>query len=143
MHPGRITRQPHGRTLHHGPREHAKLDRGTLTPGAPADITIFDTDFEWTYDVQQSYLKEPQLAFHGRRFRGGPVATIVGGEIVWKWNRRVITGGIGAQPSPAFASAVMGLVICFVRRLSGARWAASLLIDYAWWKEAGPGQDLD
>ena len=68
-----------------GPANILRLDRGTLKPGAVADITIFDTDFEWTYDVQQSASKSRNSPFHGRRFRGGPVATIVGGEI--KWNR--------------------------------------------------------
>ena len=68
-----------------GPANILGLERGTLRPGAVADVTIFDTDFEWTYDVQQSCSKSRNSPFHGRRFRGGPVATIVGGEI--KWNR--------------------------------------------------------
>lgn len=66
-----------------GPANILKLDRGTLAPGAPADVTIFDLDTEWTYDVQQSLSKSRNSPFGGRRFRGGPVATIVGGEIVW------------------------------------------------------------
>jgi dihydroorotase len=66
-----------------GPANILKLDRGTLSPGAPADVTIFDLDTEWTYDVQQSYSKSRNSPFHGRRFRGGPRATIVGGRIVW------------------------------------------------------------
>ena len=66
-----------------GPANVLKLDRGTLAPGAPADVTIFDLHTEWTYDVQQSYSKSRNSPFHGRRFKGGPLATIVGGEIVW------------------------------------------------------------
>lgn len=66
-----------------GPANVLKLDRGTLAPGAPADVTIFDLDREWTYDVQQSFSKSRNSPFDGRRFRGGPLATIVGGEIVW------------------------------------------------------------
>ena len=66
-----------------GPANILKLDRGTLAPGAPADVTIFDLDTEWTYDVQQSFSKSRNSPFGGRRFRGGPLATIVGGEIVW------------------------------------------------------------
>jgi dihydroorotase len=54
--------------------------------GAPADVTIFDLHSEWTYDIQQSFSKSRNSPFNGRRFRGGPLATIVGGEIVW--NRR-------------------------------------------------------
>ncbi len=38
-------RQPHGRTCSPpGPANILKLDRGTLAPGAPADVTIFDLD---------------------------------------------------------------------------------------------------
>jgi dihydroorotase len=66
-----------------GPANILKLDRGTLKPGAHGDVTVFDTDTEWTFDVQQSYSKSRNSPFHGRRFRGGPVATIVGGTIVW------------------------------------------------------------
>ena len=66
-----------------GPAKILKLDRGTLKPGAHGDVTVFDTDTKWTFDVQQSYSKSRNSPFHGRRFRGGPVATIVGGNIVW------------------------------------------------------------
>jgi dihydroorotase len=66
-----------------GPANILKLDRGTLAVGAPADVTIFDLKREWTYDVQQSFSKSRNSPFNGRRFRGGPLATIVGGEIVW------------------------------------------------------------
>jgi len=69
-----------------GPANILKLNRGTLKPGAPGDVTVFDLDTEWTYDVQQSSSKSRNSPFHGRRFRGGPVATIVGGEIVWSRN---------------------------------------------------------
>jgi dihydroorotase len=66
-----------------GPAGVLKLNRGTLTPGAPADITVFDLTTEWTYDVDKSFSKSSNSPFGGRRFRGGPVATIVGGQIVW------------------------------------------------------------
>jgi dihydroorotase len=66
-----------------GPANILKLDRGTLSPGAPGDVTVFDLETEWTYDVQQSCSKSRNSPFSGRRFRGGPLATIVGGEIVW------------------------------------------------------------
>jgi dihydroorotase len=61
-----------------------RLGRGTLAPGVPGDVTIFGTEIEWTYDVNQSASRSRNSPFHGRTFRGGPVATVVNGEFVWK-----------------------------------------------------------
>ncbi|MGH9608433.1 MAG: dihydroorotase [Bryobacteraceae bacterium] len=63
------------------------LDRGTLRVGAPADVTIFSLERSWTYDVKRSFSKSSNTPFHGRRFRGGPVATVVAGKIVWREDR--------------------------------------------------------
>ncbi|MBI4459737.1 MAG: dihydroorotase [Acidobacteria bacterium] len=60
------------------------LDRGTLKPGAVADITIFDSEHRWSYDVNQSHSRSRNTPFHGQSFRGGPVATIVAGKVVWQ-----------------------------------------------------------
>lgn len=60
------------------------LNRGTLAPGVPADVTIFDTEVLWTYDVNRSFSKSRNSPFNGRQFRGGPVATIVSGAVVWR-----------------------------------------------------------
>ncbi len=67
-----------------GPARILRLERGTLGVGAPGDVTIFGTDFEWTYDVNQSFSKSRNTPFHGAKFRGGPVATVVGGAVVWR-----------------------------------------------------------
>lgn len=60
------------------------INRGTLAQGAPGDVTIFSTDNEWTYDVNKSFSKSRNTPFDGKTFRGGPIATIVNGEIVWR-----------------------------------------------------------
>jgi len=60
------------------------LDRGTLAPGAPGDVTVFSTEQQWTYDVNKSFSKSRNTPFDGASFRGGPIATIVAGQIVWK-----------------------------------------------------------
>jgi dihydroorotase len=61
-----------------------KLNAGTLKPGAPADLTILDTERVWTFDVNQSLSKSRNSPFHNQEFRGGPVATIVNGAFVWR-----------------------------------------------------------
>ncbi len=67
-----------------GPARILKIERGHLRPGAPGDITIFDPDREWTYDVGRSCSKSANSPWHGRHFRGAPVATVVGGKIIWQ-----------------------------------------------------------
>jgi dihydroorotase len=66
-----------------GPAGVLHLERGTLAIGAPADITILDTERAWTYDVNRSLSKSRNSPLHGHAFRGGPVATIVAGKVVW------------------------------------------------------------
>jgi dihydroorotase len=70
-----------------GPARVLGLNRGRLEPGLPGDVTIFDPDLAWTYDVNRSFSKSRNSPFHGRTFRGAPVATIVGGRVVWQRER--------------------------------------------------------
>ena len=67
-----------------GPASILGLDRGTLAPGAPGDVTIFSTGHEWTYDVNQSFSKSRNTPFADCTFRGGPMATVVNGALVWQ-----------------------------------------------------------
>jgi dihydroorotase len=67
------------------PAQILSLNRGTLSPGAPADVTVFSLDQGWTYDVNRSASKSRNSPFHGHTFQGGPVATVVGGNIVWRF----------------------------------------------------------
>jgi len=66
-----------------GPANVLGLAAGTLSIGAPGDITVFDPGRLWTYDVNLSQSKSRNSPFHKMRFTGGPVATIVSGRIVW------------------------------------------------------------
>ncbi len=59
-------------------------DRGTLVPGSIADVTIIDPELEWTYRVSESRSKSKNSPFDGWNFIGGVVATIVGGNLVYK-----------------------------------------------------------
>jgi dihydroorotase len=67
-----------------GPARVLKLDRGTLAEGAAGDVTIFDTESEWSYQVSRSESKSRNSPFDGKKFRGGPAATIVAGRVVWR-----------------------------------------------------------
>jgi dihydroorotase len=60
-----------------------KLDRGTLSPGAIADVTVIDPGLEWTYDKNASFSRSRNTPFHGRELKGRAVRTVVGGKTVW------------------------------------------------------------
>jgi dihydroorotase len=84
FHSGRISLSRLVEMFTIAPAKILDLDRGRLSEGAPADVTIFDTEVEWTYDVNRSFSKSRNSPFNGKKFRGGPVATIVGGAVVWR-----------------------------------------------------------
>lgn len=58
--------------------------RGTLAPGSHADITIFDPEKKWKYQAASSLSKSKNSPFDGWQMRGRIMATIVGGNAVWK-----------------------------------------------------------
>ena len=85
VHPGKIELKRLVELFTVGPSRILGLGgRGTLATGAPADVTIFSVDREWTYDVNKSFSKSSNSPFHNKTFRGGPVATVVAGQIVWR-----------------------------------------------------------
>jgi dihydroorotase len=85
-HPGKVS-LPHLIGLFtQNPARILSLPCGTLRTGSRADITILGLDHEWVYDVAKSPSKSRNTPFDGHRFRGGPVATIVGGKTVWRFD---------------------------------------------------------
>lgn len=60
------------------------LDRGTLSPGSVADVTLIDPDLEWTVDKNASASRSRNTPFHGWNLKGRAVRTIVGGKTVWE-----------------------------------------------------------
>jgi len=84
VHSGKITLSHMVALFTTGPANVLKLDRGTLAEGAVGDVTVFDVDSEWSYDVSKSESKSKNSPFDGKKFRGGPVATIVAGDVVWQ-----------------------------------------------------------
>lgn len=67
-----------------GPARVFSLPRGTLTEGCVADVTIFDTECEWSVDPQRFKSKSRNTPFVGWNLRGTIVATIVDGRLVYK-----------------------------------------------------------
>jgi len=60
-----------------------KLDRGTLSVGAIADVTLIAPGLEWTVDKNASFSRSRNTPFHGWELKGRAVRTIVGGKTVW------------------------------------------------------------
>jgi dihydroorotase len=60
------------------------LPGGTLAPGAPADVTVFDPAAEWTVRPQEFLSKSRNTPFGGRRLTGRATVTIVRGQVVFQ-----------------------------------------------------------
>ncbi|MDX1675429.1 MAG: dihydroorotase [Longimicrobiales bacterium] len=59
------------------------LPGGTLQEGAPADVTVFDPEAEWTVDPAGFTSKSRNTPFAGRSLKGRNRMTLVGGRVVW------------------------------------------------------------
>ena len=57
---------------------------GTLSIGAPADVTIFDPDKEWLVDTRAFVSKGKNTPLAGSTLKGKVVATIFGGNLVYR-----------------------------------------------------------
>lgn len=64
------------------PAKILKLNKGTLSEGADADITIIDPELEETIDKAKFESKGRNTPFDGLKLKGIPVTTIVGGKLV-------------------------------------------------------------
>jgi dihydroorotase len=64
------------------------LDKGTLTTGADADITIIDPNAQWEVRPDKFFSKSKNTPFAGRKLTGQVVATIVSGKLVFNNSKR-------------------------------------------------------
>jgi dihydroorotase len=60
------------------------LEAGTLSVGAPADVTLIDPDLEWTVKIDKFESASRNSPFDGWKLKGRAVRTMVGGKTVWK-----------------------------------------------------------
>jgi dihydroorotase len=61
-----------------------KIDAGTLSIGAGADVTLINPELEWTVSVDQFESASRNSPFNGWKLKGRAVRTIVYGKTVWK-----------------------------------------------------------
>jgi dihydroorotase len=57
---------------------------GTLQAGAPGDLVLFNQDFAWVVDPSRFVSKGRNNPWGGRLLRGKVMATVVGGEVVYR-----------------------------------------------------------
>ena len=57
------------------------VDKGTMTKGRQADVTIIDPIAEYKIDVNTFHSKSKNCPYHGWTVKGKIEKTIVGGEI--------------------------------------------------------------
>ena len=60
-----------------------KVKGGSLSVGAPADLTIIDPDREFVYTLESVISKGKNSPFLGRNFKGKAVLTITGGTVTF------------------------------------------------------------
>ena len=66
------------------------LNKGTLSTGADADVTVFDPDCEWVFRVEASVSKSKNSPFDGWKLKGKATATIVAGKTVWSEKNELV-----------------------------------------------------
>ena len=61
-----------------------RLPGGRLSVGDPGDVTLIDPGATWSVDPERFHSKSTNTPFAGYRLKGRAVATVVGGQIVFK-----------------------------------------------------------
>src|SRR5579871_3247851 len=79
--PGHLTWPQLVEKLTINPAKVLGIDRGTLKPGAVADVTVIDPKAEWEIDPAKFHSKSRNTPFAGWTVRGRARAVVVGGEV--------------------------------------------------------------
>ncbi len=83
-HTGKISLKRIVRLMCVNPRKILGIPGGSFTEGAPADITVFDINEEWTVDPDKLHGKSRNTCFKGMTFKGRVKMTIVDGKVVYR-----------------------------------------------------------
>jgi len=83
VHPGAITISRMVELMSVNPARILHVAGGSLSEGAPADITILAPDLRVTVSTDRMRSKSKNTPFDGWSLRGGVAATIVGGRVVY------------------------------------------------------------
>ena len=75
------------RVTSYNPAKLLKIDRGTIEEGKIADITIFDPNERYTYTKDMIVSKSKNSPFIGKELKGNVKYTIVGGRIVFPFEK--------------------------------------------------------
>ena len=81
---GRLSLPRFAEVFSAGPARALDLPGGTLAPGAPANLTLFDPQRRWRVDASRFESLSRNTPFEGWDLVGAPAATIVEGRVVWK-----------------------------------------------------------
>jgi dihydroorotase len=84
VHAGRISVTRMVELLSVNPARVMNLPGGTLAVGAPADVTVLDPDRAVTISAAALRSRSKNTPFDGWQLRGGVVATLVGGRVVYQ-----------------------------------------------------------
>ncbi len=60
-----------------------RIDRGTLSKGSWADVTVIDPELKWEVRSSEFLSRSRNTPFEGWNLHGGPVVTVVKGRVVW------------------------------------------------------------
>lgn len=83
-HTGKVSLERIVRLMCVNPRKILGIPGGSFTEGAPADITIFDINEEWTVDPDKLHGKSKNTCFKGMTLKGRVKMTLVDGKVVYE-----------------------------------------------------------
>lgn len=81
---GYLTPYQMAERMSYRPAQILGIDRGSLAPGRPGDVTVIDPNAEYVIDPEVFLSMGRNTPFAGRKVRGKVMYTIVDGEIVYE-----------------------------------------------------------